>query len=179
MSRPRGRKAPKKRKKQPRRTGIEQQPEQTGAAQPEAEQTGAAQPPSSRLAEHVLDKKTRTLKPPMLNLGPEMVPVEWEPDLLPEMLWLASLMVENWPDRGEHHRALDALDEFVPADGPCLDGTVSAFSLVPDEHRAEARARLTAAGGLRPDFCQRTGPLPGLPRELAPRRLARGKDPGP
>jgi hypothetical protein len=99
----------------------------------------------------------------MLNLGSQMVAFEWEPNILPEMLWLASLMVENWPDRGEHHAALDALDEFVPTDGPCLDGTIAAFSLLPEEHRAEARSRFAAADGLNPDFANALAHYPDCP----------------
>jgi hypothetical protein len=80
------------------------------------------------------------------------------------MLWLASLMVENWPDRGEHHGALNSIEEFVPKDGDAyLDGSVSAFSAVPEEHREGARRRVMAAGGLTDEFANALSFYPACP----------------
>ena len=76
----------------------------------------------------------------------------WDRDMVPEMLWLASLVVEEWPDRGEHHRALSMLDELIPEGKACLDGTVSAFSLVPEDRRAHARGWLVDAKALTEGF---------------------------
>jgi hypothetical protein len=74
---------------------------------------------------------------------------EWERDLLPDMLWIGSLVDEDWPDRGPHHAALSRLDQFVDDEnGPCLDGRLSSFSLVPEGHRAEARRMVIDAGAL-------------------------------
>lgn len=84
------------------------------------------------------------LAPPM-----NVQTTEWERDLLPDMLWIGSLVDEEWPDRGPHHAAMSRLDQFVDDEhGPCLDGRLSSFSLVPEEHRTEARRRVVEAGAL-------------------------------
>ncbi len=103
---------------------------------------------SSRLSDHVLDKKARVLNPPMLA-SRNVQTMEWERDLLPDMLWIGSLVEEGWPDRGAHHAALSKLDQFVDSEhGPCLDGRLSSFTLVPEEHRAEARHLIAEADAL-------------------------------
>ena len=84
------------------------------------------------------------LAPPM-----NVQTAEWERDLLPDMLWIGSLVEEDWPDRGPHHAALSGLDQFVDDEhGPCLDGRLSSFSLVPEEHRSEARQIVAEVGAL-------------------------------
>lgn len=113
--------------------------------------TGSSAPPrgSSRLSEHVLDRKARALQPPMLASPMNLQTTEWERDLLPDMLWIGSLVDEDWPDRGPHHAALSKLDQFVDSEhGPCLDGRLSSFPLVPEEHRTEARRMVADAGAL-------------------------------
>lgn len=104
---------------------------------------------SSRLSDHVLDRKARALQPPMLAPPINVQTAEWERDLLPDMLWIGSLVEEDWPDRGPHHAALSQLDQFVDDEhGPCLDGRLSSFLLMPEEYRAEARRMIVEAGAL-------------------------------
>src|ERR1039458_5220725 len=76
---------------------------------------------SARLSERVLGKKARPLQPPMLAPPMNVQTTEWERDLLPDMLWIGSLVDEEWPDRGPHHAAMSRLDQFVDHEhGPCL-----------------------------------------------------------
>jgi hypothetical protein len=50
-------------------------------------------------------------------------------------------------------RPLSKLDQFVDSEhGPCLDGRLSSFSLVPEEHRTEARRMVADAGALDSDL---------------------------
>jgi hypothetical protein len=107
----------------------------------------------STLAEHVRDRQRRELVPPLLAaMQGKHRSLTWGRDLLPEMLWTASLLVEEWPDRGEHHAALSRLDPLVP-DGPeVLNGTISSFALVPADRRTEARRWLVETKGLTDDF---------------------------
>lgn len=108
---------------------------------------------ASTLADHVRDKGKRQLVPPLLAAMQNKQKIfPWDRDMVPEMLWLASLLVEEWPDRGEHHRALNMLDPLVPEGPGCLDATLSAFSLVPEDSRAAARESLVAAKALTDDF---------------------------
>ena len=67
-----------------------------------------------------------------------MVPVDWERDLLPEHLWIESLSHKYapriWLDL--YHRFLDALDPFNPRIEP-LVGFISDFGLIPATKREE------------------------------------------
>lgn len=105
---------------------------------------------ASRISDHVLDKKARALQPPMLaTLQDSLATTGWERDLLADMLWIGSLVEEDWPDRGVHHAALSKLDQLVDSEhGPCLDGRLSSFALVPEEHRAEARRLMAEVDAL-------------------------------
>lgn len=88
----------------------------------------------------------------------------WERDLLPDMLWIASLVEEDWPDQGAHHAALSKLDQFVDSEhGPCLDGRLSSFALVPEEHRAEARRRMAEMNALEDGLAHGLGLYPECP----------------
>jgi hypothetical protein len=85
----------------------------------------------------------------MLASVPNLMTTEWERDLLPDMLWIASLVDEDWPDRGPHHAALSELDQLVDSEhGPCLDGRLSRFALVPEDRRGEARRMIAEAEAL-------------------------------
>lgn len=108
---------------------------------------------ASTLADHVRDSKRRQLVPPLLAaMQDKLQPLSWERDLLPEMLWTASLVVDEWPDRGEHHAALSRLDDLVGNESDCLDSTISSFALVPVELRSEARSWLAHTNALTDDF---------------------------
>jgi len=68
--------------------------------------------------------------------------VEWERDLLPEHLWIASLAVRFGLDvcHKPFSDVLDALDEFTP--GPDINlGLVSDFGRVPPDRRADLLAK--------------------------------------
>lgn len=108
---------------------------------------------ASTLSAHVRDSKRRELVPPLLAaMQGKHRALAWERDLLPEMLWTASLLVEEWPDRGEHHAALSRLDDLVPDGREVLNGTISSFALVPADRRPEARRWLADTKALTDDF---------------------------
>jgi Family of unknown function (DUF5677) len=114
---------------------------------------------SSSLGEHRRHKKTLT--PPLASL-PNMKPVSWQHESLPDFLWLRAIKEETG-FLPAPHEALDVLDRFVAettreeeeveartqaaADSKphldlYLDGRLSTFALVPPDRRAEARQAL-------------------------------------
>jgi Family of unknown function (DUF5677) len=101
------------------------------------------------LAEHKRDRK-KLVTP--FNALPNLRPIDWVADILPEHLFTAA-MLEEYGHPEPAWRVLEALQAFVPADG-FLDGHVSTFGLVPEDQREGALAALA-----RPD-------VPPLPDEL-------------
>jgi hypothetical protein len=98
----------------------------------------------SSLQDHRRHRKTLT--PPMLGL-PNMKSFDWrlrEPD----MLWLASQLLEHPGDWRVVDRALDVVDSFAPkpeAEQNIIDGRLTTFEFVPVESRRAAREALIAA----------------------------------
>jgi hypothetical protein len=119
---------------------------------------------STSLKGHHQHKKVLT--PPFLQM-PNLKPVSWQHDGLPDFLWIQTIREETG-SLAAANDALDLLDEFVP-DPPespedengegraepeqeyephpitYLDGRISTFPLVPEARRAEAREALTKA----------------------------------
>ncbi len=132
---------PLERAQQPQKTGVAGLPSTVGlvssrkrASKGKRKTAGSSvrDRGSSRLSEHVLDRKARALQPPMLAPPMNVQTTEWERDLLPDMLWIGSLVEEDWPDRGPHHAALSKLDQFVTASmDHASTGVCRAFHLCP------------------------------------------------
>jgi len=102
---------------------------------------------SSSLKEHKRVRKK--LVPPLAQL-PNLAPMNWNPDVLPEMLLIdAAIDQLTWSAApGALHRSLDELDRFMPENaGDVILGTITSMSLIPEDRRDEARAML-ADGGL-------------------------------
>jgi hypothetical protein len=92
------------------------------------------------LAQHKRQRK-KLITP--MNALPNMRPIDWVADRLPELLWVAA-MLHEYSEPAAAWRVLEALEPF--AEEPwTLDGHVSAFALVPDERRAEALDALADA----------------------------------
>jgi hypothetical protein len=98
----------------------------------------------SSLAQHRRHRKTLT--PPLLaQLNPEPH-LDWRKKRVPDMLWLSAMVDVHVGDWQATHRALDALDPFVPAGEPLwMDGRLTSFSLVPLAARPAARRALREA----------------------------------
>jgi Family of unknown function (DUF5677) len=119
---------------------------------------------SSMLKDHRQHKKVLT--PPFLQI-PNLKPVSWQHDGLPDFLWIQAVREETG-DLAAANKALDVLDKFVPEPPDAsedenggerpepeeayephpnvhLDGRISTFPLVPEDRRAEAREAMTKA----------------------------------
>jgi len=92
---------------------------------------------SSRLAAH--RRIGKRLIPPLLQLP--TAPKDWFRDVLPQLLWIASVKLESGV--GGLYDACDVLDRFVPADDSRIfDGRLVRFSLFPTAVRPKIRAAL-------------------------------------
>jgi hypothetical protein len=89
----------------------------------------------SKLADH--KRIGKQLIPPFQHMGISTEQIFWWRDILPEFLWIESL-VQTY---GNHHAwalfgdFLNVADRFNPDVNELLNGTVSAFRLVPAERR--------------------------------------------
>src|ERR1051326_2044815 len=101
------------------------------------------------LAEHKRERK-KLVAP--FNALPNLRPINWVADILPEHLFTAA-MLEKYGHPEPAWHVLEALEPFVPKD-EFLDGHVSSFRLVPEDQREDALAALA-----HPD-------VPPLPDEL-------------
>ena len=82
---------------------------------------------------------------------------DWRKRRVPDMLWLSAMVDVHAGDWQAAHRAIDALDEFVPRGEPLwIDGRLSTFSLISEAARPAARRalRLAAPEALIPDLGQ-------------------------
>src|SRR2546421_6774838 len=91
---------------------------------------------ASRLKDH--RRSGKTLKPPLRTLD-KLHSIPWLRDLLPDMLWLCTMVATaSSPKQGMVNvaRVLDALD-YVWHDAPeaMIDGRLTSFSRIPDEFR--------------------------------------------
>ena len=102
---------------------------------------------ASGLGEHHQYKKE--LRPPLALLPTKPTSVQWTLDDLPEMLLIeAAVSNLGWKSAPVAlHAVCDALDKLLPIDSKhIVQGTISSFSLVPEERRAEARHALEELG---------------------------------
>jgi hypothetical protein len=90
---------------------------------------------SSSLSQHRRQKKTLT--PPLLATTGPFVDTDWR-GRLPNMLWLAALLVEH-PGNWRVVDALDAVDPFVGPQLEIADGRLTGFEQVPTRARSAAR----------------------------------------
>jgi hypothetical protein len=75
-----------------------------------------------------------------MALGNVQANPDWRKKRVPDMLWLSAMVDVHAGDWQATHRALDALDPFVPAgEAFWLDGRLTTFSLVPAAARPAAR----------------------------------------
>ena len=95
---------------------------------------------NSSLSQHKRDKKT--LNPPLLAALGSFVDVDWRGQL-PNMLWLAALLIE-YPDDLRVVDALDAVDPYVGSSLEIADGRLTSFELVPRRAHAAARRAVIA-----------------------------------
>ena len=88
----------------------------------------------SGLSRHT--RKGSQLLPPLAELP--MKVLEWERDLLPEYLWITSLVIEypQAPWEALYKAFMDAIDPFFPTDNMPL-GLITDFGLVPESRREE------------------------------------------
>ena len=96
----------------------------------------------SDLAAHTLVGKE--LIPPFQRLGVPTEQIMWARDLLPEFLWIDSL-VQAYGERPSNrifNDFLSAADRFNGHEIEILDGTVSAFRFVPADRRETFRTEL-------------------------------------
>lgn len=99
----------------------------------------------SRLQEH--KRKGKSLLPPFAQLP--ISPISWVKDLLPEMLWLDSVLssAELRVSTERFHRTLDVVDGYMPDDSKqVVTGLVSSFALVPHARREDVRSLLKRIG---------------------------------
>lgn len=112
---------------------------------------GGPQRQTSSLAQHRRTKKTLT--PPLRSLPKPMTDVMWARDLLPDLLWIVSLLVLHGERDGLTlvKRTLDGLDTYLPEPavdeeglerGPFLSGTLTSFELMPEDQRTDALAAM-------------------------------------
>ena len=88
----------------------------------------------------------KELIPPFNRLSPEPEQIFWSRDLLPEFLWIDGLVQEYSPGAAPKvfNEFLSKADRFNPDSRHILDGTVSAFRLIPVERREAFTAELQA-----------------------------------
>jgi len=101
--------------------------------------------PRSGLEKHKRHRKT--LLPPLAQLP--VSPVSWVKDLLPEVLWLDSVIASYDLRTSANilHATLDIVDTTVSADpSHVVTGLVSSFGLVPAEARSDLKKMLVTAG---------------------------------
>jgi hypothetical protein len=118
----------------------------------------------SSLREHRRHRKTLT--PPLMALGNVQANPDWRKKRVPDMLWLSAMVDVHAGDWQAAHRALDALDPFVPASETFwMDGRLTTFSLVPPAARAAARRALVEAApeSLVPELGQALSFFPNSP----------------
>ena len=86
----------------------------------------------------------KELVPPFQQVGPRMDQIFWLRDLLPEFLWIDSLLHAYAQPKAVaiFNDFLTAADRFNTHPTRILDGTVSAFRLIPIEHRQDFVAEL-------------------------------------
>jgi hypothetical protein len=109
----------------------------------------------SSLAQHQRHRKTLT--PPLMQLPNVESYPDWRKRRVPDMLWLSTMVDVHASDWQAAHRALDALDDFVPGGETLwMDGRLSTFSLIPEAARPAARQALRQAApeALVPDLGQ-------------------------
>jgi len=90
----------------------------------------------SALEHHVQNRKE--LLPPFNRLSPAPEQIFWLRDLLPEFLWIDALVQEYGRPQGNKvlNEFLTEADRFNPDIREILDGTVSAFRLIPEDQRS-------------------------------------------
>lgn len=118
----------------------------------------------SSLGEH--QRRRKTLTPPLMALGNVQANPDWRKKRVPDMLWLSAMIDVHAGDWQAAHRALDALDPFVPAgEAFWLDGRLTTFSLVPAAARPAARSALreSAPKSLIPKLGQALSFFPDCP----------------
>jgi hypothetical protein len=96
------------------------------------------EPPKPVLRDH--QRQGKRLVPPLMQL-PQLRPVSWFEQMLPDFLWIGALLGRRCDWRAVNS-ALDVLDQYVPDGKRVLDGRISSFALVPEKRRAEAREAL-------------------------------------
>ena len=130
---------------------------------------------ASRLSDHKQQGRSKLVSP-WNSIGP-IEAVHWLPDVLPDMLWLASLFTSYEPDEAfliacatlnvvedvsaPHFSGLERRDT------PVLDGRLTTFDLIPDEGRVQLIERLKAIDlyqdAFTDDFAHSLGMYPGAP----------------
>ena len=101
--------------------------------------------PRTRLQQH--RREGRTLLPPLAQLP--ISPVNWLKDLIPEFLWLDSVIARYDAGTGANilHTTLNLIDRSVPSESQSIaTGLVSSFELVPTEHRLQTKQLLQRTG---------------------------------
>jgi hypothetical protein len=109
----------------------------------------------SSLSQHQRHRKTLT--PPLMQVPNLQSYPDWRKRRVPDMLWLSAMVDAHAGDPQASHRALDALDEFVPrGETLWMDGRLCTFSLIPKSARPAARraVRQAAPEALVPDLGQ-------------------------
>ncbi|MDX6610431.1 MAG: hypothetical protein QOF85_2356 [Solirubrobacterales bacterium] len=98
----------------------------------------------SSLAQHQRHRKTLT--PPLMQLPNVQSYPDWRKRRVPDMLWLSAMVDVHAGDWQAAHRALDALDAFIPrGESLWMDGRLSTFGLVPEAAHPSARRALREA----------------------------------
>jgi hypothetical protein len=101
-----------------------------------------------------------------MALGNVQANPDWRKKRVPDMLWLSTMVDVHAGDWQAAHRALDALDPFVPGgEDLWLDGRLTTFNLVPQAARAAARRALVEAApeSLVPELGQALSFFPDCP----------------
>lgn len=86
----------------------------------------------------------KELVPPFERMGMPTKQIMWARDFLPEFLWIDSLVQAHgeWGAIQVFNEFLSAADRFNTREAEILDGTVSAFKLIPEAERRECLAQL-------------------------------------